>query len=76
MSRSYRKNPICGITCAESEKWFKRVSSRRVRLAVREALRRGELILPDKRELCQLWWGPKDGKQRFDPDKHGGLMRK
>ncbi len=67
MGKSYRKHPICGHTCTESEKRFKQFEHRRERAAVRSG-----------KEYVPASWGPKDGKQwlgdlaKTDPK----LMRK
>lgn len=75
MSRSYRKTPICGITCKESDKWWKVNASRVWRKAVRAALRDGR-DPPQQREIRNPWWWPKDGKHRFDSDEWREGMRK
>src|SRR5207244_2425008 len=79
MSRSRRKNPICGITTAQSEKQNKREYNRRFRRATRQALRHFDTerdVLPHLREHSDPWAMDKDGKQRFDPKAHPDLMRK
>lgn len=75
MSRSRRKNPICGWTCAESEKQDKRLANRAFRRRVKGALATGR-IMPDRREVHNVWTFAKDGTQRFDPDKWPEGMRK
>ena len=63
MAHSYRHTPIVGNTCTESEKWEKRKASRRWRYAVRQAIRRGYDVLPERHELITPWGFRKDGKQ-------------
>jgi hypothetical protein len=75
MSRSYRKSPCSGITCAASEKEFKQLSSRKVRHNAKQKVRKvlkdievaDTVVLPGKsRELTETWDGPKDGKVWWD----------
>lgn len=75
MSRSYRKSPCAAITCAESEKEFKQMSSRKVRHHVKQKVRNilgdpeiaESVVLPVRsRDLTEPWSGPKDGKTWFD----------
>ena len=42
MSRSHKKNPVCGITNAPSEKQDKRLANRRLRHAVNQLVRSRE----------------------------------
>lgn len=62
MSRSRKKNPITGITTAETEKKFKQQEHSRERAAVRDALRTEKEVLPHPKEFGDPWDGPKDGK--------------
>jgi hypothetical protein len=80
MSRSRRYAPICGLTCARSERWDKRMANRRLRRYNRELIRRTgsvedapQVLL---REVSDVWDFAKDGWQRFDPALHPELMRK
>ena len=75
MSRSRRKNSICGWTCAESEKRDKQLANRAFRRRVKGALITGR-PLPDRREIREVYMFGKDGKQRFDINKHPEAMRK
>jgi len=75
MSRSYRKTPVCGWSCAESEKRDKQLANRALRCRVRAALATGRTI-PVQREVSQVYAFSKDGKQRFDPEEHPREMRK
>lgn len=72
MSRSKRHTPIIGFTTVESEKWNKRFWSRSLRVRLRNALSRGDEVMP----IPVAEYGEKDGHQRFDPVKHPRLMRK
>ncbi len=66
MARSFRHLPISGNTCARSDKWFKQQAARRLRTAVRGALRAGRHeILPHRLEIASVWESPKDGKGWF-----------
>jgi len=76
MSRSRRKTPVCGITTAESEKLDKVASHRKIRHAVRIAIKQDAPVLPLEKELTNPWSMAKDGKARFDPAVHPRLMRK
>lgn len=72
MSRSRRKTPITGIIAAQSEKSDKRIANRKLRRVTKEILRRGSLeddqILPEIREVSNVWSFAKDGKRWHDPD--------
>jgi hypothetical protein len=72
MARSYRHNPIIGMTTARSEKEDKRYANRTLRAACREALVNCEdydaLVMPLMREVANVWSFAKDGKQRMRPD--------
>ena len=81
MSRSYRKSPCSGVTCAESEKEFKQMSSRKVRRVAKQKVKNvlldtsvaDEMVLPRKSsELTETWEGPKDGRVWWDNSGYGG----
>ena len=79
MSRSKRKNPICGITTAVSEKEDKRKWHRKNRKKVNSLLDiedYDELELESYYKRDGNWSFSKDGKTRFDEDEYGYLMRK
>lgn len=82
MSRSRRNEPVTAITTAESEKEWKRFANRKLRRAATQVLQQvphsdpDSLILPVLDEVANQYSGPKDGKQRFDPDRYPQLMRK
>lgn len=83
MSRSRRKHPICGITasgCKYGEHEDKKRASRRLRHKTRQMIRscnvESDPILPELRELSDIWWFRKDGKLRFNPDRSSECMRK
>lgn len=63
MSRSRRHTPICGFSCADSDKEFKVFSSRRVRRRSDSAIRRGEEPEPARAYRLNPYDSPKDGKQ-------------
>lgn len=63
MSRSKRKTPIMGITCAKSEKEDKRLANRAFRRRTRQALV-VEMEPPFSRhQVSNVWDFAKDGKQ-------------
>jgi hypothetical protein len=62
MSGSYRKTPILGITTAASEKDDKVRANRRLRRAVRSIDLEAAEVLPDRREVSDVWSFAKDGK--------------
>lgn len=72
MSRSYRNNPITGLTTARTEKQDKRIANRRLRrrntLREHRAARTGDdVAFFVAREVSNVWAMDKDGKMRFDP---------
>lgn len=76
MSRSHRKTPITGNTTADSDKDFKQRANRKARHTNKIRLDHLEFDFIDNREAFSSWWGDKDGKSYFDPDKYPELMRK
>ena len=76
MSRSQKKRPFSGITTAKSEKQEKRLANRRERRAVKVMLDTEPKVLPDRREVSDVWGMSKDGKRRFDPARHPKMLRK
>ena len=78
MSRSRRKRPFRGFSTSETEKEDKRLANRKLRRKVRQALAVEEApeTLPHVRETSNPWSMDKDGKFRFDPERHPGRMRK
>lgn len=78
MSRSRKHTPVTGNCVAESEKISKQRWNRYFRRLTKIFLRRdseGALPMNIKKET-EVWDGPKDGKQRFNPKEHPRLMRK
>ena len=78
MSRSRKKHAFTGFTTAVSEKQDKRLANRKERRVNKHILRftSDETRLRPKRELSDVWCMDKDGKTRFDLQKHPQLMRK
>lgn len=78
MARSRRKTPISGITTARSEKSDKKLWHSRMRARLRTHIMSGgdADLTPLVREVSNVWSFAKDGKSRFDPNKHPKLMRK
>lgn len=75
MSRSRRKTPVTAITTKASDKAFKQIEHRRARRAV-NALDLVESEPPGAKAFGDPWNGQKDGKVRFDAERHPDLMRK
>ena len=61
MSRSYKRTPIFGNACCDSEKEDKQLWHRAFRRKTKLALKSG-LYLPDFREVSNPWDFGKDGK--------------
>ena len=61
-----------------TKKQDKRIGNRRLRRKVRTAIRVDPEpeVLPHRREATNPWTMGKDGKWRFDPDRHPAFMRK
>ena len=62
MSRSRRKTPMTGTTCAESERYDKRIWHRRFRRAVTSAISGDKEVMPHVRDVSDPWRFAKDGK--------------
>ena len=66
MARSKKKNPIHGITTAQSEKEDKRFANRAYRRKVKQMIQPDEIVddltLPQIREISNVWDFAKDGK--------------
>lgn len=75
MSRSYRRTPITGITCAESDKHDKTLAHRRTRRAAAVAVREGREP-PHPYETEEPWTYAKDGKRWWTGNGHKELLRK
>ena len=76
MSRSIRHTPIAGITTAASDKWAKRRAQRSWRQAVRVAVGKGKEVLPELREVSNVWSMPKDGKRWYGVRRWPEVFRK
>lgn len=76
MSRSRKKTPVTGNTCAVSDKWWKRLANRIFRRREKQAIHHGDEPPVDLDEVSDSWCMPKDGKQRFDPEDWPQFMRK
>lgn len=76
MSRSRKKTPISGITCAESEKADKKIWHSRLRAKTRIALKRGDEILPEEDDASNPYLMAKDGKNYYDGDNDGKPYRR
>jgi hypothetical protein len=67
MSRSRRKSPYRGCG-SSSEKYEKQKANRKLRKKCKAAIRQGEEVMPEKKEISNVWDWPKDG--RFEIDKN------
>lgn len=78
MSRSRRKNPICGVTSAASEREDKQLWHRAFRKAERQRLATDPTSEPHHfREFYNNWSMDKDGKWYFGEEyRHEKWMRK
>ena len=77
MSRSFKKNPFCGMSCAESEKKDKQRYNRKFRRIDKQSIKKqDDMLLTSVKEVSNPWAMDKDGKQRFRKDVHPDLMRK
>ena len=73
MSRSRKKNPVCGYV-AESDKKWKTESNKKLRRKVKsDPEENADLRLKD---VSNVYASNKDGKGRFDPEKYPKGMRK
>jgi len=73
MSRSFKKNPFCGMSLSESEKKDKTIANRKLRRISRAIRDPDEKVYPRLREVSDTWKHTKDGRQRFTDKK---LLRK
>lgn len=62
MSRSRKKVPITGVAVCESEKQDKRKANRKLRASVRVAIADDREVMPQLREVSNVWTFGKDGK--------------
>lgn len=68
MSRSYRHKPIFGMASG-SEKYDKRLANRRLRRRLNEVPPDDDAIIPDIKEVSDVWSMNKDGKQYWKDAK-------
>lgn len=73
MSRSWKKSPVHGITCAESEKSDKKRWHRAYRRAAKQAIESDPPL--HHREFSDPWSMAKDGK-RYDGELRREWLRK
>jgi hypothetical protein len=76
MSRSHRHMPISGNTKAKSDKADKQKANRKLRVAMRGAVARGDEALPTLRQVFTENTFAKDGKRWRDPEKYPDTLRK
>lgn len=76
MARSHRKTPCFSTTFAETEKEDKRFANRKLRRAVKVELDKvdsaeqaEDLVLPELREVSDVWLFDKDGKRYWEPSE-------
>lgn len=72
MSRSFKKNPIIGMTCAESEKDDKQKANRRYRRVSKILLevKQDDFVDPFKHQFGSAWSFAKDGRQYCNNPKY------
>jgi len=75
MSRSRKKHSFIG-NGGSSEKLDKQFANRKLRKRVKSAIRNQSIILPEKREVSNLWNMAKDGKHYFNSEDWPKGMRK
>ncbi|GEN75179.1 hypothetical protein [Chryseobacterium hagamense] len=75
MSRSRRKNPITGITTAETEKKNKLEANRKFRRLNRIKIHKGNFELFQLREISNVWNFDKDGKQYLKKPDWKDIMK-
>lgn len=78
MSRSRRKNPICGLFCPESNAAGKRRANKKLRRRNRSRLQAtgdGDDLV-GLRDVSSPYWFAKGGKHRFDDKEYPEGMRK
>lgn len=75
MSRSRRKNPIIGITTAETEKKNKLEANRKLRRLNRIKIHKGDFELFQLREISNVWMFDKDGKQYLEKPYWKDIMK-
>lgn len=63
MSNSFRKNWITGYTTCPSEKQDKRFANKKLRRLVKTKIHSNNFNLPQLREISNIWYFGKDGKQ-------------
>lgn len=69
MSRSRKHTPKGGIASADSEAKDKRLAHKCLRSATRQAIQRDDDVMPELREVSDIWGFAKDGKRwRGDAD--------
>jgi len=78
MARSRKKTPKGGVTAAVSDQPSKREANRKHRQHTKRVLAaEGDPdVLPDRRELSDVWHMSKEGKQRYDLKPRPKDMRK
>jgi hypothetical protein len=76
MSRSRKKHPVVPTKTVASEKVDKRLAHQAERHAVKVALLTGREVLPDLREVSDVWVMAKTGKHWVDPREHPEALRK
>ena len=77
MSRSRRHHSYIGVTVSKSEKFEKQKAHRRFRQKCKQLIDKDEdSLLPDEKEIDDIWNRSKDGKMWFNKNKYPKLMRK
>lgn len=76
MARSFKKTPVVG-NARTTDKYDKRLANRKLRMHVKSALKKGYELMPELREVSNVWDFSKDGKHWLsNPDIRDKWMRK
>lgn len=81
MGKSCKKTPVAGWCGADSDKEDKQRANRKLRAVVKRKVKEAavdeeDLILPELREVSEVYDFAKDGKSFVDPEEYPELMRK
>lgn len=72
MSRSHRHSPVAGTSRRKTNQPWKSTANRSWRRAVKLAFARDDEVLPLKREITNVYDGPKDGTTSWWTDAPEG----
>jgi hypothetical protein len=75
MSKSYKKIKVRSTTSAESEKENKQEANRKLRRITNQKVKIGDEVLPEIKDVSNVWSFNKDGK-RYDKNMTEKELRK